>query len=40
MVKKEIINSPQYWLDNARKGKTVNGEYAAILIKRVAALLN
>ena len=40
MVEKEIINSPHYWLDNARKGKTVNGEYAAILIKRVAGLLN
>ena len=40
MVEKEIINSPHYWLDNARKGKTVNGEYAAILIQRVAGLLN
>jgi hypothetical protein len=40
MVEKKIINSPQYWLDNAREGKTVNGDYAAILIKRVAALLN
>jgi N-acetylmuramoyl-L-alanine amidase len=34
-----IINSPDYWKQNAVKGKTVAGEYAAILIQRVAALL-
>lgn len=34
-----IISSPDYWNENAVKGKTVNGEYAAILIQRVAALL-
>lgn len=39
MVQKGIINSPQYWLDNAREGRSVNGEYTAILIKRVAVFL-
>ncbi len=34
-----IIQSPDYWRQNAVKGKNVSGEYAAILIKRVAALL-
>lgn len=34
-----IIQSPDYWRRNAVKGKNVAGEYAAILIKRVAALL-
>ncbi len=34
-----IIQSPGYWRKNAVKGKTIAGEYAAILIKRVAALL-
>jgi N-acetylmuramoyl-L-alanine amidase len=36
---KGIISSPDYWLQNARKGRTVNGEYAGVLIKRVAELL-
>lgn len=34
-----LIQSPEYWRQNAVKGKTVAGEYAAILIQRVAALL-
>jgi N-acetylmuramoyl-L-alanine amidase len=34
-----IIQSPEYWRQNAVKGKTVEGAYAAILIQRVAALL-
>ncbi len=34
-----ILESPEYWRQNAVKGKTVAGEYAAILIQRVAALL-
>lgn len=34
-----IINTPEYWIQNAIKGKTVDGEYAAILIQRVASLL-
>ena len=39
LVEKKIINSPQYWLEKAKKGNVINGDYAAILIKRVAALL-
>lgn len=35
-----LIDSPEYWLENARRGKTINGEYAAILIKRVAAFIS
>jgi N-acetylmuramoyl-L-alanine amidase len=35
-----IINSPDYWLQNAVKGKTVKGEYAAILIKRIANFIH
>jgi major intracellular serine protease len=31
-----IISSPDYWLENARPGKTVKGEYAAGLIQNVA----
>lgn len=34
-----IINSPEYWVQNGVSGKVVNGEYAAILIQRVAAFL-
>lgn len=33
-----IINSPEYWLKNARKGKKIKGEYAASVLKRVIAL--
>jgi hypothetical protein len=36
---KGILASPDYWLENAVQGKTVNGEYAAILIKRAVAFL-
>ncbi len=35
-----IINVPEYWNENAVKGKMVVGEYAAILIKRIAAFLS
>lgn len=35
-----LIDSPHYWKDNAIKGKTVNGEYAGFLIKRMAAYIN
>ena len=31
-----LIDSPDYWLANARKGEFINGEYAAILIGRMA----
>ena len=39
LVENGDIVSPEYWLENAREGKAAKGEYAAILIKRVAALL-
>lgn len=39
LVDKGIISSPDYWLQNAQKGKNVNGEYTAILIKKAANLL-
>lgn len=35
-----IITSPDYWRENAVKGKTVNGEYAAVLIKKAADMLS
>ncbi|GAW28854.1 peptidoglycan recognition family protein [Carboxydocella sp. ULO1] len=34
-----IINSPGYWLDHARKGRLVEGEYAGTLIVRMAEKL-
>lgn len=34
-----LIDSPDYWLQNAQGGKTVKGEYAAILIKRMAGFI-
>lgn len=40
LKEKGIINTPDYWRQNAVKGKTVCGEYAAILIIKVADLLN
>ncbi|MTI71098.1 MAG: N-acetylmuramoyl-L-alanine amidase [Firmicutes bacterium] len=39
LQKNGIINSPNYWAENAKEGKFVKGEYAAILIKRVADYL-
>ena len=35
----KIMNSTNYWLKNAQKGKTVNGEYAQILINNVASYM-
>ncbi|MDK2918977.1 MAG: N-acetylmuramoyl-L-alanine amidase [Candidatus Petromonas sp.] len=40
LTKIGLINSPEYWLENAIEGKTVKGEYAEILIKRVVEYLN
>lgn len=34
-----IIGTPGYWLENARKGKAVNGEYAGTVIMRTAEKL-
>jgi len=39
MVDKGVINSAKYWLTNAREGKTVKGEYAAAIIKRISNLI-
>ena len=36
LTERNIIRSPEYWINNAGEGTTVKGEYAAILIKRVA----
>lgn len=38
LVMYRVINSPDYWLENAVKGKTVAGEYAAIIIKQLASV--
>lgn len=35
-----LIDSTQYWKDNAIKGKTTSGEYTGILIKRMAEYIN
>lgn len=35
LVKTRIIRSPDYWRENARAGKTIKGEYAALLIERM-----
>lgn len=38
LAERGIINTPYYWMDNAREGKNIRGDYAGILIKRMAAL--
>lgn len=38
LVNKGIINSPDYWINNAVAGKVVKGEYVEILIKRISKL--
>ncbi len=40
MKEKGIITDSDYWFNNAKAGKTVKGEYAAILIKRAAEILS
>ncbi|MBT9173172.1 MAG: N-acetylmuramoyl-L-alanine amidase XlyA [Syntrophomonadaceae bacterium] len=32
LVKEEVVRSPDYWLENAKPGKLVRGEFAAVLI--------
>jgi len=39
LVAKGIINTPDYWVQNAVNGKSVNGEYTGLLIQRVAEKL-
>ncbi|AHM57227.1 cell wall hydrolase/autolysin [Peptoclostridium acidaminophilum DSM 3953] len=40
LVERGLIGTPEYWVEHAKAGKTVNGEYAATLIERMAALLS
>ena len=40
LVNRKIIISPKYWNLYARKGKTVKGEYAKLLIKNMASYIN
>jgi len=39
LVAKGIINTPDYWVENAVEGKEVNGEYTGLLIQKVAEKL-
>lgn len=40
LVRNGILKSPEYWLENARAGKTVKGEYAGLLIERMAKYIS
>jgi len=40
LVRNGILKSPEYWLENARAGKTVKGEYAGLLIDRMAEYIS
>jgi len=40
LVRNGILKSPGYWLENARAGKTIKGEYAGLLIKRIAEYIS
>ena len=40
LVRNGILKSPEYWLENARPGKTIKGEYAELLIERVAEYIS
>jgi N-acetylmuramoyl-L-alanine amidase len=35
LVKNSIVSSPEYWRENAKAGKTIKGEYAALLIEKM-----
>ena len=39
LVENGVVSSPAYWLENAREGKTVKGEYAALLIERMGEFI-
>lgn len=39
IYKAGIITTPQYWKDNCVQGKTINGEYAGTLLKRMAVYI-
>ncbi len=40
LVRNGILKSPEYWLENARPGKTIKGEYAGLLIERMAEYIS
>lgn len=40
LQKAGLISSPLYWVQNAVPGKTIDGEYAGILINRMARILD
>jgi len=40
LVRNGLLQSPEYWLENARAGKTVKGEYAGLLIERMAEFIS
>jgi N-acetylmuramoyl-L-alanine amidase len=40
LVNNGVVSSPAYWLENAQAGKTVNGEYAGLLIERMAEYIS
>jgi len=39
LVAKGIVNTPDYWVQNAVNGRSVNGEYTGLLIQKVAEKL-
>lgn len=39
LVQNEVVSSPSYWLENAREGKTIKGEYGALLIERMGEFI-
>lgn len=39
LTESKVINSPEYWLENAVKGKQVDGEYVGVLISRLGKIL-
>jgi N-acetylmuramoyl-L-alanine amidase len=39
LVNNGIVSSPSYWLENAREGKTIKGEYGALLIERMGEFI-
>ncbi len=40
LVRSGLLKSPEYWLENARASKTVKGEYAGLLIERMAEFIS
>ena len=39
LVENGVVSSPAYWLENAREGKTIKGEYGAVLIERMGEFI-